>query len=555
VLIFATVFTAHAHAHAHAHVHAYGAGAGVSDTFGAFAATPSSPTIVAGYLTNRMISSAADARAPRLFIAQGTGATAQAVPSIVADVTDVRKYGAKCDGVQDDGPAVQAAVNGGKTTYFPSDGCSSYYLINSTVSVPGHHGMIGPASSASLAPLIVTNASVTTFVQTDDYCSYENLHFRHDGDAGYVIDLKDKSFCSIRDISISANNAENSDALIHFRGSMHLFDGIRLTNCRPNAFAMDNDGGKTATLYVSSINNVITKSLILGNGFNCPASGKGVHIWSSNKTGPRPEGFIIHDTVIFMPHAISLQVEEVLNLNITDSTFDSSTGYTIYIKPKNTGIEGLSIKGGYISTGLDPRNGVCIYEDNTEDSYIGRTILQGIEFSFCGSAIVFSTHANGLTIANNTFTQTNTVFNIQGTETVNITGNIVSGAKSFILGDGANGGPFVIDQNQFPSETTYTLIETSPSKFFFGTLNTGLRFAGWSSATARISRTGCSSVTIPHGLAQAPAKVSLTPMVKSGSFTNVGTAVTAITPTNIIAQVCATVVSPGTMSVTAWSSL
>jgi Right handed beta helix region len=202
-----------------------------------------------------------------------------------------------------------------------------------------------------------------------------------------------------------------------------------------------------------------------------------------------------------------------------------------------------------------------VFHNTTGGGGIGRTTIRGVEFSDCGYSIYFQASANGLTIANNVFTNYGiAAITARQTSNVIISGNQFQSDEGACLDltDGEMGGPFTLDLNHFSRSCLISLHETHRGEFLFGNLNVGVKLAGVSAATSEtLSATGCVTFAVPHGLVGQPDpdKTTATPRVVSGKMKRVSVSVISVDEKNVNVEACATVLVPGQIRVVEQSSM
>lgn len=480
------------------------------------------------------------------YIATGTGAASRLASDKLGEQVSVQDYGAKCDGITEDGPAFNRALAAAKIAIVPAEGCSGTYLINTTILLPGSHSLKFLASGTGATASILTTAAVDTISVTGDSCSIEGLNATHTGASGKIIELGTRNYCSISDSVISGTHVTATTSLVHLTGSINTFKDVRITNNRPNSgAAIDQDSGNPA-----SIVNRYVRVTIGG-------SGPGLLVHDSTNLH-RPEGIYL-DQYHYFGTANSLFVGAVNGLYSTNSTYDVGTG--IYLKPAGQGVDDVVFIGGYVATSTIPTTGSCIQIDGSGGASVARLVLIGAALEYCGYGIANTNGGLGtLTVQGAQVNSVTIGYNLQGSARVSIGGGSTCSTCTFnfILSDGASGGPFAIGNNQWDSGGSLTLTETDPTKFTFSDENVGMKLAGFASATTgTISSTTCTALAIPHHLVLAPSidRITLAARVVTGAFTNIAPSITSVDGTNINVSVCATLGSNGTIRVNARASL
>lgn len=482
-----------------------------------------------------------------------TRGAARPIPIQSAGVgRSVKDYGAVCDGVTDDASAIQSAINSNKWITFPVEGCVGAYVINTTVDVPAGRSLIGVvgAGGGVNGTAIKTTSSVTTLQISGSAVSISGLSFTHSGAAGLIIRNLQNDAIDIVNNSFWASAAGNTNPVIRTAGSTGWIRENRFTNQRTDAF----------TIYIDrSSGHISIENHIELNYFG--GVGKGILIASSDNSG-RPEGvFITNNT--FINTNVNLYVEQILQLTVTSNVFDQGNSYQVHLKPSGPGIEGVQFTGNYFSTPNQPTNGISIYHDNANPaSPLTKVGIVNNMIAYTGYGIVLYSAADAITINDNQFVSigTNSI-QAQNSKRVTITNNTMSASSTnnINLSDGSSGGPFIVDANQFDPSGAVTFTKTTPSKFKFGSENTGKQLAGWSSlCTNSTSNPTGSYLSIPHGLASTPdpSKIIVN-LITNGLVVTPGPtlAVTGITSTYIYVQVFYAQAVAGNYCVNAYASM
>lgn len=464
---------------------------------------------------------------------------------------NVRDFGAVCDGATDSGPAFRAAfASGARVVRYDLENCPSHYLINTTVTIPGGASLVGPDDGMS-APLgIRTTANVDTFALGGNQFEIRDVYILHDGTSGSAVNAGSAQSGKILKNAFTGSSASNTSPLIYITGSIVTVAGNHFTNFRSNGYAISINGPGTTNPIVHRIAD---------NNFG--GSGKGISIGSTSGT-TRPEGIYLVANHCFLTN-VCLLVNSVNDLRSIGNTYDIGTVNQVVLAASGQGIDLASFTDDYFSTlntsvtpAVTRTGGVCLQVSGP----VARLTVRS-KFAYCDYGVT-STDGNAsyMTIGSSFLNVTNTALNIQGVKGATIAGNTcASCANNFILADGASGGPFVLNENQWDPAGTTSITQTTPSKFRFGAGNTGINLAGYSAATTPSMATGntCLGVAIPHGLSGTPNldKTTLSGRAVSGSITNISVAASTSDATNIVALVCGTVATAGTVRVTVNASL
>ncbi|MGX9980724.1 pectate lyase family protein [Methylobacterium fujisawaense] len=487
------------------------------------------------------------------FTSQPTGATvARTIADRAKDMgRNVRDFGAVCDGTTDNGPAFRAAfASGARVVRYDLENCPSHYLINTTVTIPGGASLVGPDDGMS-APLgIRTTASVDTFALGGNQFEIRDIYVLHDGTSGSAINAGSAQSGKILKNAFTGSSASNTSPLIYVTGSIVTISGNHFTNFRANGYAISINGPGT-------VNPIVHR--IVDNNFG--GSGKGISIGSTSGT-TRPEGIYIISNHCFLTN-VCLLVNSVNDLRSVANTWDIGNVNQVVLAGSGQGIDLASFTDDYFSTldnsvtpAVARTGGVCLQVSGP----VARLTVRS-KFAYCDYGVSSTDgSASFMTISSSFLNVTNTALNLQNVKGVTLAGNTcASCANNFILADGASGGPYILNENQWDPAGAITITQTTPGKFRFGGGNTGANLAGYSAATTDSMATGttCIGVAIPHGLKGTPNldKTTLSPRAVSGAMTGISATATAVDGTNITAQVCATVTTAGTVRVTANASL
>ncbi len=482
------------------------------------------------------------------YVPPGTGGTSRDLGDVLAAMGDVRGYGAKCDGVTDDGPAINRTLATNKTALINGNGCSGAFIVNTSIVLPGKHALIWSASGTSQTAQMVTNANVDTVVVTGDSYSIENANVTHNGN-GKILSLGNARYGEVVRPYLAATMASATSPLIYLKGSETTITSARLTNNRTNgqALTVDSTGG------VSAIINRINDLTVGGNG-------PGVLVQTSDNTN-RPEGVYLNQ-FHYIGSVNAMLVTQVNGLYVTNSTFDIGSG--ISFKPVGQGINNVEITGGYISTPSALTTGVCVNIDGSAvpASNIGHLDIKGTQFSYCGYGIVSQTAGalGSMTVSGAQMSNVANAYaltNVTGTVSIGGGSQYTAMGNNGVFSDGA-GGKFVFGDNFWDVGKSISTTQATPANWIFGDGNVGVKLAGTAAATTgTIGAAGCSALAIPHGLVSAPNidKVTITPRVVSGSM-SVTASVVSVDATNVNVSVCApTWSSAGTVRVVERSSL
>jgi len=462
---------------------------------------------------------------------------------------NVRDFGAVCDGVTDNGPAFRAAFAVARVVRYDLEGCASHYRIRTSVTTPAGGSLIGPADGTAVPLGIITDDPIDTFVAGGPQWSITNARIQHDGASGMAINGGFASYGTLSRSAIIGNVAGNTSPLVQTGGSLITVDSNTFTNNRVGAYAFTIYGdGTTASPIVLRVSS---------NNFGGP--GMGLSVGSAGNV-KRPEGIYLTNNHCFLTNTC-LVVNSALDIRSVGNTWDIGSGNQVVLAAAGEGIDLASFTDDYFSTlntAVSPAatnvNGVCLQVSGP----VSRLTVRS-KFAYCGYGIASTDGVSSyLTIGSTFLNIGNIALNLQGVKGVTLSGNTcTSCAYNFILADGAAGGPFVLNDNQWDPAGAIGLTRTNAPKFRFGNGNSGVVLAGYSAGATAVPSTGCYTVAIPHGLAGVPdmGRITLTPGVADGTMSNVTATVAGADGYNISAQVCAAVQAAGVVRVTANASL
>lgn len=457
---------------------------------------------------------------------------------------NVLDFGADSTGVTDSSAAFQLAVNASANVVVPQ----GTYLLNTAVTLA--NGVTIQGQGANDITKINTTTNVNTF-NVGNACTISDIIFTHSGE-GRIINATQKEALHLFNNTFYATNAASTQPLVYVSGSFFWSRNNGFNNVRTNAYAVVID--RTSGL-------IHIESHIELNTFG--GTGNGIRILSSDNSA-RPEGIYITNNS-FIGVNENLRIEQVLQCTISNNVFDQGGSYNVIFEPKNTGIQVVQLTNNYFSTPSNQSTGVAVAHLNPNLSIpLGQIGFTDNAFAFCGFGCVLYAPANDITFIGNSFSSIgDTGIGLDKVTKAAILGNTFDGvaSASISLTDGATGGPFSVDGNQFfdsaALKNVFTV--TNKSKFLFGQTNSGAKQCGWSNfATNSTTSPSGSYLFIPHGLQAAPdigkILVCLVPNTLV-SATGVTTNVVLVDSVNIQVQVFFTNSTPGTYSVNVFASI
>ena len=469
-----------------------------------------------------------------------TGGVATTVENKLSQYVSVKDFGAVGDGVTNDAAAFNAALAASTSVYVPAGS----YAINTTLNIPAGTVLFGAGVGSS----ITTSANINTFTVNGNVVSISGLNVSHSGN-GSIVYAPQRESLSVQKCILTGTGA-GAQPLIYTSGSFAAIRENTLTALRTFGPCVTLD--RTGT--VINIESHIEMNRFGGTGY-------GIRVISSDNSA-RPEGVYITNNS-FICTDENLHIEQVLQCIVANNVFDQAGNYNIVLKPVNTGIQDIQFNCNYFSTPNQTTTGVCIFHDNTNPAVpLSQVGIVNNTFSFTGYGLVLNKGCVDTTVTSNTFTAIgNTGIILNEAAKIAIVANTFFAVTSnnLAMTDGATGGEFSVDSNQFASNVPVLRTVTNPANFFFGPTNTGRQLAGWSStSTNNTASPSGSTITIPHGLDGTPpfTRINVSFVADTLVPTAAATAwVDSADATNIYAKVNFAVTTPGSYYVTAYASV
>jgi hypothetical protein len=293
---------------------------------------------------------------------------------------NVKDYGAAGDGVTDDTAAVEKCVKDAKkssgTAYFPA----GTYLITKTIKVT--------KDDSKILTIKGDGADVSRFIGAESLdgpifdirmkynFNAKDLGFEHRGQGSGIDALYVKAF----DCAFTSGEG-NTAPLLHFSGSncWAVRCEFNTRNAESYGLTYTRDKGEI------SINDFITDNIFTGPG-------KGVLVGDGSTVGEgRSEGLKIHGNTFVNTGKTSVEIYEILHVNIAYNTFDgaenaiflSNRGYGpdgIYIDHNKISARGDCITSGTVDGGGDYISMVVIH-DNLLTSDGGKPVSEPVAFA------------------------------------------------------------------------------------------------------------------------------------------------------------------------------
>jgi hypothetical protein len=292
---------------------------------------------------------------------------------------NVKEYGAVGDGVTDDTAAVEQCVKAAKkasgTAYFPA----GTYLITKTIKVT--------KDDSKILTIKGDGADVSRFIGAESLdgpifdirmkynFNAKDLGFEHRGQGSGIDALYVKAF----DCAFTSSEG-NTAPLFHFSGSncWAVRCEFNTRNAESYGLTYTRDKGEI------SINDFITDNIFTGPG-------KGVLVGDGSTVGEgRSEGLKIHGNTFVNTGRTSVEIYEILHVNIAYNTFDGAEN-AIFLSNKGYGPDGIyidhnkiSARGDCITSGTVDGGGdyisMVVIHDNALTSAGGKTVSEPVAF-------------------------------------------------------------------------------------------------------------------------------------------------------------------------------
>jgi hypothetical protein len=351
----------------------------------------------------------------------------------------VHDYGATCDGVKDDAPAFQAAVNANGAVLVPE--CGSGYLVNTTVHIPAGVSLVGTGSALPEAR-IATTKGVDTFAVDGADVTFRDLNVLHNGTAGSII----RSSSAGRRLTVVGGRftatSKNSDPLVYSAGEYAILDGLRFSNAR---------GKSSWSLQIvntgSALPDINLGTLVRGVVMDPYAEGNGIFVGPAGNGDHRIEGLRITGSDL-STRGVNLRIEEVLVASIVDNDFGvgplDGGSALIQLAPSGHNIFQMLFRGNNVYGAFGNE---AIKFSGTA---MGETIIANNVFSFHSRSVDFPNDVQGTLVVNNIFDHVaDTAITACGTRAFVIEGNLfAANGRDWNLDDFCKtSGDFTISNN------------------------------------------------------------------------------------------------------------
>jgi parallel beta-helix repeat protein len=200
----------------------------------------------------------------------GTAEYSRTVQARLRDVASAKDFGAVGDGVVDDAPAIQAAVNAANTVFVPAGtyrlGSSIVLKTNSSIRGVGRKDFQGAVGGTAFAP----NSGVTSFITTAEAApttAVTNIYlygfgiFNNFTGTNYDIQLANASSCTIENVIVVSGNQTVTDCAGIYFTRKPAYSGVmfvnKVVNCRLN----------NASVKYESTDNYLIDSEVWGSPY------------------------------------------------------------------------------------------------------------------------------------------------------------------------------------------------------------------------------------------------------------------------------------------------
>ena len=302
-------------------------------------------------------------------IAKKTFDGASEIPAVTGDIAagtlmtgyyNVKDYGAAGDGVTDDTEAVKKCVAAAKkasgTAYFPA----GTYLVTETVSVSKDDGKVLTFKGDGAGKTLIVGAETLDGPVFDIRMKYnfnaKDMAFEHRGQGCCVDALYVKAFdCAF------TSSATNTAPLLWFQGSNCWAVRCDFRTANPESYGL---------VYTRNMNEISINDFITDNTFSGP--GKGVKVGSGTTVGDgRCEGLKIHGNTFTNTGSTSVEIYEILHVNVAYNTFDGAVN-AIFLSNLGYGPDGIYIDHNTVSSVSD-----CITSGTVEGGgdYVSMVVI------------------------------------------------------------------------------------------------------------------------------------------------------------------------------------
>lgn len=309
---------------------------------------------------------------------------ASEIPAVTGDTAagtlmngyyNVKDYGAAGDGSTDDTEAVKKCIAAAKsksgTAYFPA----GTYLVTETVKVTKDDSKILTVKGDGAGKTLIVGAETLDGPIFDIRMKYnfnaKDMAFEHRGQGCCVDALYVKAFdCAF------TSSSTNTAPLLWFQGSNCWAVRCDFRTANPESYGL---------VYTRNMNEISINDFITDNTFSGP--GKGVKVGSGTTVGDgRCEGLKIHGNTFTNTGSTSVEIYEILHVNIAYNTFDGAVN-AIFLSNLGYGPDGIYIDHNIISSVSD-----CITSGTVEGGgdYISMVVIHDNSLSSVGGGAAVS---------------------------------------------------------------------------------------------------------------------------------------------------------------------
>jgi hypothetical protein len=176
---------------------------------------------------------------------------------------------------------------------------------------------------------------------------------------------------------------------------------------------------------------------------------------------------------------IQLRAEQALLLKILGNSFDQGAENTMIFEPTGQGLDSVIVSDNWIASENDGKKyGTALLVDNGNPSVgLMNFIVSSNAIRFASIGVFIKSTTIDAIISGNTFAAIQS-FGIVADQSIKTTisnNTFDHVASNLFLRDGENGGPIIIDGNQFDTSAGYNITKTLAAKFKYGNTNTGMR--------------------------------------------------------------------------------
>lgn len=321
---------------------------------------------------------------------------------------NVLDYGAIGDGIADDGPAFQQAVNSGKPVFVPTNNNQSY-RINTTVNCPAGTKMFGESPTFQYVPITASGIGIYVTAAVGFNCeeqsSFENLNLYQDQANKGNIYFQTPTGSNSNNIGGSECNFVNCQFYNGLTGILSRARGDVVNGCQFHAvgapfeiqYTNDGTGGNVYQQPTTGARGY----LFINN--KCHSTYRGVHITTGNINNL----LISNNSFDIIYTAIDIETNaNLLNSIISNNTSHYTKNSFIWQKQNST-CTNVNIENNIVSANLNEGEGV---QSGTPNYLINLGTQNEHSFvNICGNTLI---GANTSTISTSNISNSNISNNI-----------------------------------------------------------------------------------------------------------------------------------------------